>query len=51
MTTKTLWFATMMVIRAIINPNKITEKEDIDPPFLMSAAKADAGFVLGIIEF
>ena len=32
-------------------PNKITEKEDIDPPFLMSAAKADAGFVLGIIEF
>ena len=30
-------------------PNKITEKEDIDPPFLMSAVKADAGFVLGII--
>ena len=28
-------------------PNKVTEKEDIDPPFLMSAVKADAGFVLG----
>lgn len=27
--------------------NQVSQKDDLDPPFLLTAAKQDAGFVLG----
>lgn len=27
--------------------NQVSQKDDLDPPFLVTAAKQDAGFVLG----